>query len=59
MKHGKKPTARQKQLMTDEGLDCREWLVTKDTPGMMEIVHRESGTIKKIGKQEEYNEMYI
>lgn len=50
MKHGKKPTARQKQLMTDEGLDCREWLVTKDTPDMMEIVNRESGTIKEIEK---------
>lgn len=50
MKHGKKPTARQKQLMTDKDLDCREWLVTKDTPDTMEIVHRESGTIKEIGK---------
>ncbi|OHW63095.1 hypothetical protein EUAN_08790 [Andreesenia angusta] len=50
MKHGKKPTARQKQLMTDEGLDCREWLVTKDTPDLMEIVNRESGRVKEIGK---------
>lgn len=50
MKHGKKPTAKQKVLIIEARLNYREWLVTKDTPGMMEIVHRESGTIKKIGK---------
>lgn len=50
MKHGKRPTVKQKKLITDEGLDCREWLVTKDTPDMMEIVNRETGKIKEIRK---------
>ncbi|OHW62185.1 hypothetical protein EUAN_12540 [Andreesenia angusta] len=50
MKQGKKPTSRQKQLMTDERLDCKQWLVTKDTPNLMEIVNRHNGLVKEIQK---------
>lgn len=50
MKQGKRPTVKQKEFMTAEGLDCRKYLVTKDTPVLMEVVHRNNGSIKKIQK---------
>lgn len=42
MKHGKKPTVRQCQLMQKWRLNAEEWLVVKDTPGEMVLVHRHS-----------------
>lgn len=50
MKHGKKPTMRQKTLIAESGLNLKEWLVTKDTPSLMEIVNRNNGSIKEIEK---------
>lgn len=41
MKQGKKPTLNQRKFIESQNLDSREWLVTKDTPERMEIVHRE------------------
>lgn len=40
MKHGKKPTVAQRKLMEKWKLDWRDWLVVKDTPEKMELVHR-------------------
>lgn len=40
MKNGKKPTVRQKKLMTEWKLNPKDWLVTKDTPEQMELIHR-------------------
>ena len=40
MKHGKRPTVAQKKLMVKWRLDPTMWLVVKDTPVRMEIVHR-------------------
>ena len=40
MKHGKKPTAAQRKLMQKWKLDPVSWLVTKDTPIEMILVHR-------------------
>lgn len=42
MKHGKTPTIRQMKLIKSKGLDPAMWLVTKDTPERMELVHRYS-----------------
>jgi hypothetical protein len=50
MKHGKNPNVRQKKLMTQEHLNYESWLVVKDTPTVMEIVHRNTGEIKTISK---------
>ena len=47
MKHGKKPTVNQCKLMQKNGLNSADWLVTKDTPELMELVHRYSDTTKK------------
>ena len=40
MKHGKNPTREQKKLMVKWKLDPTVWLVVKDTPERMELVHR-------------------
>ena len=51
MKHGKKPSVRQSTLMERWGLDHRDWLVVKDTPTEMVVVHRYSNsTTRTIGK---------
>jgi hypothetical protein len=52
MKHGKNPTVKQKKLMTEWHLNYENWLVVKDTPTEMEIVHRVSGKIRVIKKGE-------
>lgn len=40
MKHGVKPTREQRKLLHKWGLDTHDWLVIKDTPTEMQIVHR-------------------
>ena len=40
MKHGKNQTREQKKLMVKWKLDPTVWLVVKDTPERMELVHR-------------------
>lgn len=51
MKHGKKPTRRQKQLIASLRLNPENWLVCKDTPDELVLEHRISGKIKSIGKE--------
>ena len=48
MKHGKKPTVAQRKLMTKWKLDWRDWLVVKDTPERMELVHRHLDRTRKM-----------
>lgn len=50
MKNGKNPTVRQKKLMTQEHLNYESWLVVKDTPTEMQIIHRNTGEIRTISK---------
>ena len=51
MKNGKKPTVAQREsINVIAELDSRDWLVTKDTPVFMEIVHRVSGKLRKYNK---------
>lgn len=50
MKHGKNPTVRQKRLMTAWHLNYDNWLVVKDTPTEMVIVHRSTGSLRTITK---------
>lgn len=53
MKHGKKPTRTQKQLLQRLKLDPAVWLIVKDTPDRLELVHRYSDrTTKTIYKGE-------
>lgn len=48
MKHGKKPTREQMKLMVKWKLDPTMWLVVKDMPQEMHLVHRHSDKTKKI-----------
>ncbi len=48
MKHGKRPTVAQMKLMVKWRLDPTLWLVVKDTPERMEIVHRHFEKTKKV-----------
>ena len=41
MKHGKKPTAAQRKLIQKWKLDPANWLVAKDTPSEMLLIHRQ------------------
>lgn len=51
MKHGKKPTREQRKLMQKWGMNTTDWLVVKDTPEQMILVHRYSdNTTKTIQK---------
>lgn len=47
MKHGKKPTVRQCKLIQSKRLNPADWLIVKDTPEEMVIVHRHSDTVTK------------
>lgn len=54
MKHGKNPTREQMKLIQKWGLDPAAWLVVKDTPDRMELVHRYSDrTTRTIHKGEQ------
>lgn len=54
MKHGKKPTREQRKLLMEWGMDTMLWLVVKDTPEAMTVVHKYSDkTVKVIPKEGE------
>ena len=48
MKNGKNPTVAQRKLMEKWKLDSSMWLVVKDTPREMHLVHRHFDKTKKI-----------
>ena len=47
MRHGKKPTRKQKIRLGQAGLSPENWLVVKNTQEFLEVVSRTS--LKKIG----------
>jgi hypothetical protein len=40
LKNGKKPSWTQRKVIEYYGLDAHDWLVSKDTPTEMVLVHR-------------------
>lgn len=48
MKHGKNPTREQKKLIQQWKLNPENWLVVKDTPDQMLLVHRYSEKTTRI-----------
>lgn len=48
MKNGKKPTVHQRKFIQSKGLNTENWLVTKDTPTEMVLVHRFSDKTTRI-----------
>lgn len=52
MKNGKKPSREQRKFIERNGLNSADWLITKDTPEFMELVHRFSDkTTRTIPKE--------
>lgn len=43
MKHGRKPTVRQRDRIKSAGLNPENWLVTKNLPVSLHLEHRVSG----------------
>lgn len=50
VKNGKRPTVRQKKLMTQWHLNCDNWLVVKDTSTEMVIIHKATDRLRTIPK---------
>ena len=48
MKHGKRPTREQRKLMEKWKLNSQDWLVVKDEPTRMTLVHRHFDSKTKI-----------
>ncbi|TFE02859.1 DUF6906 family protein [Jeotgalibacillus salarius] len=48
MKHGKKPTVAQRKLIKACNLNSDNWLVSKVVDDMLVLVHRYTGTVRKI-----------
>jgi hypothetical protein len=44
MKKGKRPNRSQKEVIRPSGLNPENWLITKNLPGEMHVVHRETRT---------------
>lgn len=55
MKHGKKPTVAQRRILKSWGLNWQNWLVVKDTTKVLVIVHRYSGKVREIRKDETHD----
>ena len=53
MKHGRNPTRAEKKMLQKWKLKPEDWLITKNTPEQMELVHRYSDrTTRTIHKGE-------
>ena len=48
MKNGKKPTVAQRKFIKAHGLNAENWLVVKDTPEEMVVIHRYSDNTKRV-----------
>ena len=48
MKNGKRPTVAQKKYLKALGLNPENWLIVKNEPSRMVIVHRHSGELREI-----------
>jgi hypothetical protein len=48
MKHGLRPTRRQKLAMQDVGLNHDYWLVVKNINDQLQLIHRLTGQTKTI-----------
>lgn len=48
MKHGRKLTRKQKELIQELGLNPNNWLLIKNLPDKLVLKHRDKGTISEI-----------
>ena len=51
--NGKNPTRAQRELLKSRcGLEPGSWLIQKDTPELLQIVHRHTGQVRVINWKE-------
>ncbi|WP_420819722.1 DUF6906 family protein [Paenibacillus monticola] len=50
MKQGRRPTRRQNAIIQSFKLNPTNWLVERESPSHMSIVHRTSGNLKCLAK---------
>ncbi len=48
MKHLKKPTREQRKLILKQKLNPADWMVERDTPTEMVLIHRHFDSVKKV-----------
>lgn len=48
MKHGVNPTRSQKKALAEHRLNPKNWLVVKDTPEALELVHRYNENTRRV-----------
>lgn len=53
MKHGKKPTKRQKLFLKENKFNPKNWLIVKDCAECFEIVNRLTGKRRKLKTRNE------
>lgn len=51
MKRGKKPTREQRKAIQARGLNPDNWLVAKQPPGKLVMVHRLTGALREIERE--------
>lgn len=51
MKHGRKPSVRQCKILESKRLKPEDWLIERETPEEMVIVHRYGNTKRIIRKE--------
>lgn len=56
MKNGKNPTKAQKQFLREHRFNPDNWLIVKNTPEEMLLVHRYTSSTRRINKRKEYAE---
>lgn len=47
---GKKASYGQRKVLSKLGIDTYKWLVQKDCPEFMQLVHKDTGEVKRIDK---------
>jgi hypothetical protein len=47
IKHGKKPNREQRKLLTKAKLNTQDWLVERDTPEKIVLVHKHFDSVTK------------
>ena len=53
MKHGTKPTVRQAKILQAKRLKAEDWMIERETPEEMVVVHRYGNAVRVIRKTAE------
>ena len=50
MKQGKKPTRAQKEILSNNYLNWKDWLVIEDGEFRLSVMHKDTGRVKRVDK---------